>query len=355
MAPVERAISRRLALSGALLTAATATSAAIIGSAARATPFGNIQPPPILARQTWAQGLPPTGTLPAETVKCLVIHHTASANSYTRDAVPAMLRSFYHHHTTTKGWPDVAYNFFVDAYGTIYEGRAGSLAGPVAGSATGGNQGCTQLCCFVGNLSDTAPTPAASQAMAELTAWLAHRYDVNLQAKSVSFPSRGSNKHPVGSTITVPPIAGHRDLSLTACPGDAGYAAITGSILPTARAILMNATRPPTVTSSSSTTTRPPDAQPHASTTSTIATSTATEESPAPADPTTDKTLAPAGPTATPSDSQSASSQGVVETSVEESNSPVSYVAAGAAAAVTAAAGGAAYLYRQRAARKPTH
>jgi hypothetical protein len=38
-----------------------------------------------------------------------------------------------------------------------------------------------------------------------------------------SLLSRGSNKWPAGKTVTTATIAGHRDMSLTACPGDAAY------------------------------------------------------------------------------------------------------------------------------------
>ncbi len=57
----------------------------------------------------------------------------------------------FEHTGPDKGWPDIAYNFMVDRFGQIFEARAGSLAGPVAGSATGGNQGFSQLCCFLGH------------------------------------------------------------------------------------------------------------------------------------------------------------------------------------------------------------
>ena len=55
------------------------------------------------------------------------------------------------HTGASKGWPDVAYNFFIDRHGTVWEGRAASLEGPVMPDATGGSQGFAQLCCFVGD------------------------------------------------------------------------------------------------------------------------------------------------------------------------------------------------------------
>jgi hypothetical protein len=40
---------------------------------------------------------------------------------------------------------------------------------------------------------------------------------------TTSFISRGSQRWPAGTAVSTPTIAGHRDLSYTACPGDAFY------------------------------------------------------------------------------------------------------------------------------------
>ena len=39
--------------------------------------------------------------------------------------MPGLLRSIYAYHTQSRGWSDVGYNFLVDRYGRLYEGRAG--------------------------------------------------------------------------------------------------------------------------------------------------------------------------------------------------------------------------------------
>jgi hypothetical protein len=59
-----------------------------------------------------------------------------SSNEYGADELPTMIRGFHRFHTTDMGWPDVAYNFLVDRFGRIWEARAGSLAGAVAGFRT---------------------------------------------------------------------------------------------------------------------------------------------------------------------------------------------------------------------------
>jgi hypothetical protein len=67
----------------------------------------------------------------------------------------------------------VAYNFFVGPDGTVWEGRAGSLNGPVIADATGGNQGFSQLVCLLGNFESTPPTAAAQDSLVRLLAHLA--------------------------------------------------------------------------------------------------------------------------------------------------------------------------------------
>jgi hypothetical protein len=213
--------------------------------------------PAIRGREEWAAGLAPTGPLePEPDVRFLLVHHSASANGYGADAVAPEIRSFYRLHTA-KGWPDVAYNFFVDRFGGIWEARQGSLAGPVKGDATGGSQGHALLCCFIGDHRTSGPTPEAEAAMVELLAFLAQRHGIDPLAK-VSFISRGSNRWPAGTEVTTDTIAAHREMSRTACPGDAGYAFVKGP-LPRRVAERLGGPAPATVTSApASATTSPP-------------------------------------------------------------------------------------------------
>lgn len=208
--------------------------------------------PSIRPRSDWGADLPARGSLQAEEdVRFLLVHHTASANAGP-DASVTALRGFYAFHTgPEKGWPDIAYNFLIDSGGQIWEGRTGSLAGPVRGDATGGSQGHALLCCFIGDFTSVAPTPAAVDAMTQLLAWLADRYAVSLaEGATVTFTSRGSNRWPAGASVTTPTISGHRDMSQTSCPGDTAYAMLDSTIRPGARSLLAAASPTPTPTSS---------------------------------------------------------------------------------------------------------
>ncbi|MGH9035719.1 MAG: N-acetylmuramoyl-L-alanine amidase [Acidimicrobiia bacterium] len=184
--------------------------------------------PPIHPRADWGADLPPRGPLEAEQagdVRLLLVHHSVSVNDYPPEAVPEELRSFFRLHTAPeKGWADIAYNFLVDRFGGIWEGRAGSLEAPVKGDATGGSQGFAVLCCFIGDHRTVAPSPAAQASMVALLAWLAERYGIDPRPGTMaSFTSRGSNRWPAGTPVTTTTIAGHRDMSKTVCPGDAAY------------------------------------------------------------------------------------------------------------------------------------
>jgi len=188
--------------------------------------FVNVAPGlEIFPRSEWGAKLKPKLGLRAEqSVKFLLVHHTAASNTYSKNQVVNQIQSIYRFHTGTKKWPDVCYNFFVDRFGGVWEGRAGSLAGPIEADATGGSQGFAQLVCLLGNFETARPSQAMIQSCSKVLGWLAIRSKIDLQqTKTVSFISRGSNKWKAGSTVIARPISGHRDMSATLCPGKFVY------------------------------------------------------------------------------------------------------------------------------------
>lgn len=242
--PTRREMLARLAMgaAGAVALGACGTSVATGSSRPIAAPLpaaapvaasadGLVEVVPglrIHPRDHWGADLAPTATIERDEVKFLLVHHTASSNTYS-DPVPTIRSAYLFHTSPAKGWPDVAYHFFVARDGSVWEGRAGSLDRAVEASATGGNQGWAQLVCLVGNHVDVAPTSAAQASLVQVLKWLTWRYRLDPSA-TATYVSRGSNKHPAGTTVTTPVISGHRDATLTACPGDAAYA-----LLPTWR------------------------------------------------------------------------------------------------------------------------
>lgn len=243
-------------------------------------------------RSSWAVDRPPKGSLSSEDVRFLIVHHSASRNGHSGADAPAILRSFYDYHTSPeKGWKDIAYNFLIDADGGIWEGRAGSLAGPVAGDATGGNQGYSQLVCIIGDYNSAQPSAASHSSLVALLAWLADRHEVSTApGAQISFTSRGSNLHPVGSEVVTPTITGHRTMSRTSCPGANLNTYVVGSLtadVEAARSGSIPSPSPPPPTS----TTAPPTTL--SSTTSTTSTTTPATSTTSTIFPTTTTTAAP--------------------------------------------------------------
>lgn len=309
---------------------------ALAGAAVLRLPAaGAVQRPAIVPRSQWGPQLVPTGPIPAEPdVRFLLVHHTVNDNDYAAGDVVGLLGAIYAFHTgPERGWPDIAYNFFVDRFGTVYEGRTGSLAGAVAGSASGGSQGFAQLCAFVGDHSSAPPSEAAIGAMAGLLGFLGARHGLDLSpGATTTFTSRGSNRHPVGASVTTPTISGHRDMSTTACPGAAAYALVADGTFARlasggapAQPPAPTTTVPPATTSTSTTSTT------STSTTSTTSTTTSTSTT----------TTVPATTTTTRAASDGSDGSGG---SGGSNGAP----AALAGAALLAAAGGAAVALRRR-------
>lgn len=254
-------------------------------------------------RAEWGSDLPPKGPLPAEDdVKFLLVHHTAATTNYSQDSVVQQIRGIYSFHTgSQKGWNDVCYNFFVDRFGGVWEGRAGSLDGPVMADATGGSQGFAQLVCLLGNFEDNQPTPEMISSLEKVLAWLAVRYQIDPEpGSSATFVSRGSNKWPAGAEVTARAISGHRDMSKTACPGKNIYPLLE-TVIPTNVATLVAGWSGTAVTPST-----PPSSNVESTTTSTSTTSTST---------TTEAPATSVAETQAPSSSSSSSSQAPVSDS----------------------------------------
>jgi hypothetical protein len=190
--------------------------------------------------------LPPKSGLKAEeSVKFLLVHHTAASNTYRSSRVAQEIQTIYRFHTGAKRWPDVCYNFFVDRFGGVWEGRAGSLAGPIQADATGGSQGFAQLVCLLGNFETTSPPAAMVESCAMVLGWLAMKYQIDLdQSKTVDFISRGSNKWKAGTEVKARPISGHRDMSATLCPGKFLYPKLDAEIPALAQGYKLQFTKP---------------------------------------------------------------------------------------------------------------
>ena len=108
------------------------------------------------------------------TVRFAVVHHTAGSNDYTRAEAPAVVRAIELYHVKGNGWNDIGYNFLVDRFGTVYEGRYGGVDRNVVGAhALGFNRGSVGVA-VLGTYID-APPPAGRDGRARAAARLAAR------------------------------------------------------------------------------------------------------------------------------------------------------------------------------------
>lgn len=152
-----------------------------------------------------------------------VVHHTAGSNSYTAAQSPAIVRAIQLYHVKGNGWNDIGYNFLVDKYGQIFEGRIGGIERNVVGAhAEGFNTGSTGVA-LLGNYNSAPVGLAARRALVSLLAWrldIAHVDPVSL----VNWSSGGNPKYPLGTHLRIRAISGHRDTGFTSCPGTRLYA-----------------------------------------------------------------------------------------------------------------------------------
>ena len=159
----------------------------------------------------------------SDAVHYAVVHHTAGSNSYTREQSAAIVRGIEIYHVQGNGWNDIGYNFLVDKYGQIFEGRYGGIDKAVIGAhAQGFNTGSVGVA-VLGSYGTTKPSSAAVSALEQLLAWkldLAH-VDPN---STLTWPSGGNPRFPSGLPVFLRAISGHRDTGFTDCPGNALYA-----------------------------------------------------------------------------------------------------------------------------------
>jgi hypothetical protein len=182
--------------------------------------------PAIQPRSAWgAQDCVPRGNPAYGDVQAALIHHTVSANDYTAAEVPSIILSICRYHRNSNGWNDVGYNFFVDKFGTIWEGRAGGMDQAIVGAQAQGYNSHTTGIADIGEHQDLPETSVALDAMARLIRWKLPLHGAPTQG-SVTLTSGGGslNRYPAGTAVTLDRISGHRDGDNTACPGNALYA-----------------------------------------------------------------------------------------------------------------------------------
>ena len=160
----------------------------------------------------------------APKLKMAYVHHTAGSNTYSKEEADDVVRGVYSYHVNSLHYCDIAYNFLIDRFGRIYEGRYGGMAKPVIGGhAMGFNTGSTGVAAM-GDFSTVVPPRPVRMAYKRLLAW---RLDIAHQKPTgftVMTSAGGSNqKFNKGQKVRLRVISGHRDTGYTVCPGGELY------------------------------------------------------------------------------------------------------------------------------------
>ena len=180
--------------------------------------------PPIIMRPAWKANeairrAPPSY---ARTVQLGLVHHTAGSNSYTASQSAAIVRGIEIYHVKGNGWNDIGYNFLVDKYGQVFEGRYGGIDKNVIGAhAEGFNTGSFGVA-LLGTYQSVAPTAAAKTALVNLLAWRMDIAHVD-PLSTLTFTSGGNGRFSAGTPVFLRAVSGHKDTGFTSCPGTAVY------------------------------------------------------------------------------------------------------------------------------------
>ena len=207
-------------LSALTVTSPTVAADSTLATVSAQAVTGGVAQPAIISRAAWGadeslrswNGADCAVPKIDSTVKAAVIHHTAGSNSYTAAQSASIVRGIYAYHVQGNGWCDIGYNFLVDKYGQIFEGRFGGIRLPVHGAhATSWNTDTVGVS-FMMNSSTMDATPASIAAAESVLAWkLGNNY-------------RTPNGWTALVGASIPVMFGHRDVMQTDCPGTNLYA-----------------------------------------------------------------------------------------------------------------------------------
>jgi putative cell wall-binding protein len=214
-------------------TAATSSASAAPTRAALAPASTVPSPPPMVTRAQWGAdegwrddaGGECDGTPDySDAFVMAAVHHTVSSNTYAAGDVPSILRGIYDFHVHQNGWCDIAYTFFVDRFGTIYEGRYGGVRRPVIGAHTSGFNTTAFGVAAIGDFRTAPVPPALYDGLVKILSFKMAFHGIDPKGSTdVTVGSNSSARWPAGTTVRLPNLEGHRDSNSTECPGDQLY------------------------------------------------------------------------------------------------------------------------------------
>lgn len=175
--------------------------------------------PAYCGRECWCpSGDCPKDATPTQTMAThIIVHHSAGFN--TSQDFKQVVAYYWDFHTGTNGWDDIGYNWLIDPNGVVYEGRGDGTLGAHFSCMNTGTTGI----CMIGNFEDVAPSTVALNSLADLSAAISCKYNID--------PSKSS--YHASSQLDLQHISSHRDGNTatsptscavgTECPGDSLY------------------------------------------------------------------------------------------------------------------------------------
>ena len=206
----------------------TARPASTVPAALPVATSANGLPVPVTTRAEWGANASYMSWDPDyASAGHVVVHHTAGTNNYSAGQSASIVRGIYYYHAVTLDWGDIGYNFLIDKYGTVFEGRSGSLAAPagrmsVGAHARGVNTGTMGLS-MMGDYSSVSPSDAQLSSVGKMAGWFLRRAGITDANGWAGLNVWTTERYQAGSTISMPRILGHRDVGYTSCPGNVGY------------------------------------------------------------------------------------------------------------------------------------
>ena len=179
--------------------------------------------PFIVPRSSWGADESIVRATPgyADQLHFAVVHHTAGKSPATIEESAAIVRGIQRYHVESNGWNDIGYNFLVDGFGQVFEGRGGGVDRNVIGAHALGFNTSSSGVAVLGNFERELPTAELQRALVQLLAW---RLDVG-HVDPLALVAAVSTS---GEIRTLRAISGHRDVGSTACPGENLYSLLDG-------------------------------------------------------------------------------------------------------------------------------
>ena len=183
-------------------------------------------PPPIIPRAAWGgDGVVPREPASFGEVRAAFVHHTVTANAYASSQSAAIVLAIAKYHRDTNGWNDLGYNFIVDQYGQVFEGRAGGVDQAVIGAQAQGYNRLSTGIALLGTHGAAPISEAAMRSLSQLAAWKLSLHGAPVVGTTILESGGGdANRFRRGAQVSFNRICGHRDGNGTSCPGEALYA-----------------------------------------------------------------------------------------------------------------------------------